>query len=106
MGLMLHHHFAEGEAFHMNWINNIGLAYVVFARENACHIKWIGVGLAIHAVAPFAGVQFLRALHLVIDHQWMHGSSLQELVLGAIVYAIAQVMQVGREIEEDRSQFV
>jgi hypothetical protein len=79
---------------------------VVFARQNAIHIKWIGACLAVHAVAPLAGVMFLRALHLVVDQQWMHGYSLQELVLGGIVYVIAEVMQVGREIEEERSQFV
>jgi hypothetical protein len=79
---------------------------VVFARENAIHIKWIGACLGIHAAAPLAGVLFLRATGLVIDQAWMHGYSLQELILGGIVYVIAQVMQVGREIEEERSQFV
>ena len=79
---------------------------VVFSAENACCIQWIGAALAANAVAPFLGVQFLRALHLVIDRQWLHASSLQELVLGAVVYVIALVMQVGREIEEERGQFV
>jgi hypothetical protein len=79
---------------------------VVFARENAVHLKWIGAWLVVNAAAPFLGVSFLRALHLAIDQKWMHGYSLQELVLGGIVYVITQVMQVGHEIEQDRSQFV
>jgi hypothetical protein len=79
---------------------------IVFAPENARHIKHIGAALAVSAVAPFLGFTFLNSLGLAIDHSWMHGTSLQELVLGAIVYVIAQVMQLGHEIEEDRSQFV
>ena len=51
-------------------------------------------------------MQYLSALHLVIDRQWMHASSVQELVLGAVVYVIALVMQVGHEIEQERGQFV
>lgn len=79
---------------------------VVFSPENAGCIRWIGACLAANAVAPFLGVCFLRALHLVIDQAWMHAYSLQELILGGVVYVIAMVMQVGHEIEEDRSQFV
>ncbi len=79
---------------------------LVFGQHNARHLKRIGACLVIHAAAPLAGVLFLRAIHMVIDQTWMHGYSLQELVLGGIVYVIAQVMQVGREIEEERSQFV
>jgi len=30
----------------------------------------------------------------------------RELILGAVVFVIAQVMQLGRELEEERSQFV
>lgn len=79
---------------------------VVFSADNARCIKCIGAALAANAVAPFLGVQFLSALHLVIDRRWMHASSVQELVLGAVVYVIALVMQVGHEIEEERGQFV
>jgi hypothetical protein len=78
----------------------------VFSRDNARCIQWIGAALVAKAVAPGLGVLFLTGLHLVIDHNWMHASSLQELVLGAVVYVIALVMQVGHEIEEERGQFV
>jgi hypothetical protein len=33
-------------------------------------------------------------------------ASLQAFVLGLLVFVIGQVMQVGREIEEDREAFV
>jgi hypothetical protein len=33
-------------------------------------------------------------------------AAVQELVLGAVVFVIALVMQAGREIEEDREGFI
>jgi hypothetical protein len=78
----------------------------VFSRENARCIQWIGIALVANAVAPGLGVLFLTSIHMAIDHKWMHGSSLQELILGGIVYVIAQVMQVGHELEEEKSQII
>ncbi len=78
----------------------------VFARENAVHIKWIGVWLAADALAPFVVHLALNALHLAIDQHWMHLYSLQELVLGGVVYVIALVMEQGHAIEEEQGQFV
>lgn len=79
---------------------------VVFAPDNARSLKQVGAALIVLAVAPWLGHTALASLHLDIDKAWMHGSSVQELILGAIVYVIAQVMQLGRELEEERSQFV
>jgi hypothetical protein len=79
---------------------------VVFPPQNARRIKHIGAALAVSAVAPFLGFTFLNSLGLAIDHSWAHGASLQELVLGVMVYVIAQVMQLGRELEEEQRQFV
>lgn len=78
----------------------------VFARANAQLIKWIGVCLVADAAAPFVVHVALNSLHLAIDQRWAHLSSLQELVLGGVVWVIAQVMEVGRELEDERSQFV
>lgn len=79
---------------------------VVFAPDNARSLKHVGAALIVIAIAPWLGHTVLSSLHLAIDQAWMHGSSIQELILGAIVYVIAQVMQLGRELEEERSQFV
>jgi hypothetical protein len=79
---------------------------VVFAPQNARSLKHIGAALIVLAVAPWLGHTVLDSLHLAIDRAWMHASSLQELILGAIVYVIAQVMQLGRELEEEQRQFV
>jgi hypothetical protein len=79
---------------------------VVFAPDNARSLKHVGAALIVIALAPWLGHTFLNSLHLAIDQAWMHGSSIQELILGAIVYVIAQVMQLGRELEDEQRQFV
>lgn len=78
----------------------------VFGRDNAERIRWAGVWLVADALAPFACHLFLSVTGLEIDRGWAHVLSLQELVLGGVVLVIAQVMQLGREIEEEREQFV
>jgi hypothetical protein len=79
---------------------------VVFSETNARRIKSIGLWLAANAIAPLISVSMLSALHMVVDHAWFHGDTLPQLVLGGVVYVIAQVMEVGRQIEEEREQYV
>lgn len=79
---------------------------VVFAAENARCIRWVGIALMANAVTPALGVGFLTSLHFVVDHQWLHASLVQELVLGAVVCVIALVMQVGHELEQEKGQIV
>jgi hypothetical protein len=81
-------------------------AGTVFARENANHIKQIGLWLIVYAVAPFLSVQCLTLLDCVVDRAWFHLVEVQALVLGGILLVIAQVMEAGREIELDRNGFV
>jgi hypothetical protein len=78
----------------------------VFTPRNAALIKWIGVFLIAHAAAPFVCHLALSATGYEIDRMWAHLVSLDEVMLGAVVFVIAQVMQAGREIEEDREGFV
>jgi hypothetical protein len=78
----------------------------VFARENATHIKRIGLWLLAYAVAPFISVEFLTLIDCVVDRAWFHMVEVQALVLGGILLVIAQVMEAGREIELDRNGFV
>lgn len=79
---------------------------VVFAHRNAALIKAMGVCLIADAIAPFACHVVLSATGYEIDKMWAHQRAVQELVLGAVVFVIAMVMQAGREIEEDREGFV
>lgn len=78
----------------------------VFGRANGRHLGQIGVWLCVYAVSPLLCHVFLSATGYEIDKNWMHLSSLQAFVLGLLVFVIAQVMQVGREIEEDRKAFI
>ena len=57
-------------------------------------------------MTPFLCHLVLDATNYEIDKAWMHLSSLQAFILGLLVFVIAQVMQVGREIEEDRKAFI
>lgn len=78
----------------------------VFGRANGRHLGRVGLWLCVYAVAPFLCHLFLSAAGYEIDRKWMHLSSLQAFVLGLLVFVIAQVMQVGREIEEERKAFI
>jgi hypothetical protein len=78
----------------------------VFGARNAALIKGMGVCLIADAVAPFVCHLVLSATGYEIDKMWAHARAVQELVLGAVVFVIALVMQAGREIEEDREGFV
>ena len=78
----------------------------VFTERTARLIRWMGVWLVADAVAPLACHLALSAAGYEIDKAWAHMASVQELVLGAVVMVIAQVMQAGHEIEQDREGFV
>jgi hypothetical protein len=79
---------------------------VVFAPDNARSLKHVGAALIFLGVVPLLNHAFLASLHVAIERTWIQESNIQELILGAVVYVIAQVMQLGRELEEERSQFV
>ena len=64
-----------------------------------------GIGRAPSGQA-FACHLVLSATGYEIDGAWAHMTSVQEAILGAVVFVIALVMQAGREIEEDREGFV
>ena len=81
-------------------------AGTVFAGENARYIKRIGQWLVVYAVAPFISVQLLILADCAVDRAWFHMVEIQALVLGGILLVIAQVMEAGREIEQDRNGFV
>lgn len=78
---------------------------VVFARQNAMHLKRIGLWLVVWPIAKFvANMAFQLAGGT--DKAWAQLVFVYSLILGLIVFAIAQVMEFGREIEEERDSFV
>jgi hypothetical protein len=78
----------------------------VFTGRNARLIAAMGVCLIADAAAPFLCHLVLSATGYEIDKMWAHMAAVQELVLGAVVFVIALVMQAGREIEEEREGFI
>jgi len=78
----------------------------VFSARNARLIQVMGVCLIADAAAPFLCHLVLSATGYEIDKLWAHMAAVQELILGAVVFVIALVMQAGHEIEEDREGFV
>ena len=78
----------------------------VFSPDQARRFGRVGGWLCAYAVSPFLCHLFLAATGYEIDKNWAHVASVQAFVLGLLVFVIGQVMQVGREIEEDREAFV
>lgn len=79
---------------------------IVFAEENADAFKRMGQWLIVYAVTPFISVKILTLIDLVIDRAWFHNTELYALGLGSILFVIAEVMKAGREIEQERDEFV
>ncbi|WP_454717991.1 DUF2975 domain-containing protein [Caulobacter segnis] len=78
----------------------------VFSGEAARRFGRVGAWLCAYAVSPFLCHLVLAATGYEIDKNWAHMASLQAFILGLLVFVIGQVMQVGREIEQDREAFV
>jgi hypothetical protein len=78
----------------------------VFTERTARLIKWMGVWLVADAVAPLVCHLVLSVTGYEIDKAWAHLKSVEEAVLGAVVFVIALVMRAGHEIEEDREGFI
>ena len=79
---------------------------IVFAEENAEAFKRMALWLIAYAVTPFLSVKLLTLLDLAIDKAWFHNTELYALGLGSLLFVIAEVMQAGREIEQERDEFV
>jgi hypothetical protein len=78
---------------------------IVFAQENAWRIRRIGLWLIAWAAAPTAGHLLVTAAG-ILDRGWLRASSVHALILGVLLLVIAQVMELGRQIEQERSEFV
>ena len=79
---------------------------IVFAEENALAFKRMGQWLIAYALTPFISVEILTLLDLAIDKAWFHNTELYALGLGSLLFVIAEVMKAGREIEQERDEFV
>ena len=78
---------------------------VVFARENAAHLKRVGLWLVIWPISKFVANAMFQ-LAGGTDKAWAQMIFVYALILGLIVFVIAQVMEFGHEIEQEKDSFV
>ncbi|HEX2591163.1 MAG TPA: DUF2975 domain-containing protein [Rhizomicrobium sp.] len=91
--------------FNLRGLFRLYAAGIVFANENAQHLKRIGLWLIAYPFAKF-GANMLFQLFGGPDRAWFSSTLLFALLLGAIVVVIAQVMEMGHAIERERAEFV
>ena len=78
----------------------------VFQPANARRLRDTGGWLLAAALSPALCHLALAAAGLEVDRRWAHFGGVQEGVLGLVLFVIAAVMSLGREIEDDRGGFV
>jgi hypothetical protein len=92
--------------FHLRGLFRLYAMGAVFSAANARRIKHVGIGLLAYALAPFLANRLVWLAGVRIDPVWFHLDELQAAALGALLFVIADVMQFGREIEQERDGFV
>ena len=92
--------------FHLRSLFRLYARGVVFAEANARAFKRMSQWLIAYAVTPFLSVKLLTLLDLAIDRAWFHNTEIYSLGLGIILFIVAEVMEAGREIEQERDEFV
>ena len=92
--------------YHLRGLFRLYAQGIVFAEANAHAFKNMGKWLIAYAVTPFLSVNLLILLDLAVDRAWFHSDEIYGLGLGIILFIIAEVMEAGREIEQERDEFV
>jgi hypothetical protein len=78
----------------------------VFQPANARRLRETGAWLLADGIAPMLCHLVLAATGLEMDRRWAHLGSVQEAIVGLLLFIIAAVMTLGREIEDDARGFV
>ena len=78
----------------------------VFQPANARRLRDTGAWLVVDGVSPFLCHIALSSMRLELDRRWAHLGSVQEGVVGLLLFVVAAVMTLGREIEEDGRGFI
>lgn len=90
---------------HLRGLFQLYAAGIVFTKANAQRLKQIGLWLLAYPFAKF-GANMLYQAFGGPDRAWYSSLLFFSLLLGAIVFVIAQVMEKGEEIERERAEFV
>ncbi len=91
--------------WHLRGLFRLYAAGVVFARENAMHLKRVGLWLVVYPFAKFTANMIFQFAGGT-DKAWFRGDLVYAIILGATVFAIAQVMEFAHEIERDRAEII
>lgn len=78
----------------------------VFTAANARRIKLMGAGLIFYSAAPFAAHHVILLAGVTNDPIWFHLDEAMSLIFGALAFVIANVMEFGCEIEQERDGFI
>lgn len=78
----------------------------VFQPANARRLRDTGAWLVADGVLPLLCHLALAATGLELDRRWAHLGSVQEMVVGLLLFVVAAVMTLGCEIEEEGQGFV
>jgi len=90
--------------FHLRQLFALYSRGVVFAEENIRHIKRFGLWLVVAAVV----VNGSGRVFFAITGQHAHdtANAAMALIYGGMTYVIARVMELGRQADEERKEFV
>ncbi len=90
--------------FHLRQLFSLYSKGVVFAEGNIRHIKRFGVWLAVAAIM----INVADRLFPMITGEPSHGfaNAAMGVVYGGMTYVIARVMELGRQADQERSEFV
>lgn len=78
---------------------------VVFAEQPIRWMRRAGALLIAFAVAPGLLQPLVRAAGLM-DRAWLHGHTIAALLIGAALFVLANVISLGREIENETQGYV
>lgn len=81
-------------------------AGIAFGAAAPNRMRWIALGLAAYAAAPALGHALVLLAGHGVDLAWLHGSSLQALVLAACCAVLAEVARIGHAIAQDLDGFI
>ena len=77
----------------------------MFAPENVTCIRHLAVWLIVWGAAPAISHQ-IATLNGLMDQGWLKASSLGGIFLGGFLFVLAKVIDLGREIENDRARYI
>ena len=90
--------------FHLRQLFVLYSRGVVFAEDNIRHIKRFGLWLVVAAIV----VNGSGRAFFIVTGQHSHGAAnmMMALIFGGMTYVVARVMELGREAEEERKEFI